>query len=113
MIAKNDLYRAIGEQIRVNRLANSLNQEKLASFVGLTRSSIAQIEAGKQAPSIFLLYQICNILKISIADVLPKEEFEPLSADRFSDKTRVIGILEKVKANGGEYEPSEHTDESK
>ena len=113
MIAKNDLYRAIGQQIRVSRLAISLNQEKLASFVGLTRSSIAQIEAGKQAPSIFLLYKLCNTLKIAITEVLPKEEFDSLSADRIMGKTHMKELIENAKTRGREYEPPEYSDKSK
>jgi transcriptional regulator with XRE-family HTH domain len=113
MIAKNDLYRAVGEQIRISRLANSLNQERLASIVGLTRSSIAQIEAGKQAPSIYLLYKLCYTLKTTIAEVLPKEEFDPLSIDRVIAKIHVKELLEKVKTNGEEYEPSEYPDKGK
>ena len=110
MIAKNDLYRAIGQQIRERRQAKPLNQEQLAYFVGLTRSSIAQIEAGKQAPSIFLLYELCEALKISITEVLPKEEFDPLSADRLTNKTHVKEILENAKKGGGEYESAEYSD---
>jgi transcriptional regulator with XRE-family HTH domain len=113
MLGKNDLHRVIGEQIKVKRLANSLKQENLASKVSLTRSSIAQIEAGKQAPSIFLLYKLCDALKISIFDVLPKEEFDPLSADRFVDKIQVKEILEQVKTNGGKYAPAEYSGSGK
>jgi transcriptional regulator with XRE-family HTH domain len=108
MLEKNDLYRAIGEHIRAKRLANSLKQENLAFMVNLTRSSIAQIEAGKQAPSIFLLYQLCNALKITIFDVLPKDDFDPLSSDRFSAKIEVKELLDKAKEKGEEYAPSEY-----
>jgi transcriptional regulator with XRE-family HTH domain len=113
MLGKNDLHRVIGEQIKVKRLANSLKQENLACKVGLTRSSIAQIEAGKQAPSIFLLYQLCDALKINIFDVLPREEFDPLSADRFTGKRHVRDILEQVKMNGGKYATAEYSNSGK
>jgi transcriptional regulator with XRE-family HTH domain len=103
MRTKESLYRSIGEQIKEKRLAASLKQEDLAGKVGLTRSSIAQIEAGKQAPSIFLLYQLCNALNADIFKVLPKDEFDPLSAGRIVDKTQVREILDKLKVEGGEY----------
>ena len=108
MMNKSVLHRIIGEQIKVKRLANSLKQENLAFKVGLTRSSIAQIEAGKQAPSVYLLYRLCDALKITVSDVLPKDEFDPLSVDRFNGKKDIREILEQVKINGGEYAPAEY-----
>jgi transcriptional regulator with XRE-family HTH domain len=100
---KESLYRSIGEQIKAKRLAGSLKQEDLAGKVGLTRSSIAQIEAGKQAPSIFLLYQLCDALNTDIFKILPKDEFDSLSAGRIADKTQMRKILDKLKTEGGEH----------
>jgi transcriptional regulator with XRE-family HTH domain len=111
MLEKNDLYRTIGERIRVKRNANSLKQEKLAFMVNLTRSSIAQIEAGKQAPSIFLLYQLCNALKITIFDILPKDDFDPLSSEKIlgnGQAKEILKIIDEAKRQGVEYDPSEH-----
>jgi transcriptional regulator with XRE-family HTH domain len=113
MLEKNDLYRVIGEQIKAKRLSNSLKQEDLAARVRLTRSSIAQIEAGKQAPSIFLLYQLCDLLKISVFDILPKDEFDSLSSERFSKKAQVRDILDKAKQQGEDYEPAKFSDNNK
>jgi transcriptional regulator with XRE-family HTH domain len=109
MRTKESFYRSIGEQIKAKRLAGSLKQEDLAGKVGLTRSSIAQIEAGKQAPSIFLLYQLCDALNADIFKVLPKDEFDPLSAGRVADKAQIREILDKFKAEGGEYATAKHS----
>jgi transcriptional regulator with XRE-family HTH domain len=103
MRTKESLYRRIGEQIKEKRLAASLKQEDLAGKVGLTRSSIAQMEAGKQAPSIFLLYQLCDALNADIFKMLPKDEFDPLSVGRIADKEDLREILDKIKTEGGEY----------
>jgi transcriptional regulator with XRE-family HTH domain len=110
MRTKESLYRNIGEQIKEKRLAASLKQEDLAGKVGLTRSSIAQIEAGKQAPSIFLLYQLCDVLNADLFKILPKDEFDPLSAERIADKTLVRDILDKLKTEGGEYAAAKYSD---
>jgi transcriptional regulator with XRE-family HTH domain len=109
---KESLYRSIGEQIKTKRLAGSLNQEDLAGKVGLTRSSIAQIEAGKQAPSVFLLYKICDALNTDVFKVLPKDEFDPLSAGRIIDKTQVRELLDKIKTAEGEYAAAGHSNGS-
>ncbi|MDR1218588.1 MAG: helix-turn-helix domain-containing protein [Treponema sp.] len=113
VIEKNVLYRAIGERIKAKRQENSLKQENLADKVKRTRSSIAQIEASKQAPSIFLLYQLCDALKISVFDILPKDEFDSVSSERFSKKTQIKEILDKAKRKGKEYEPAEYPDTGK
>jgi transcriptional regulator with XRE-family HTH domain len=109
MRTKESLYRSIGEQIKAKRLAGSLKQEDLAGKVGLTRSSIAQIEAGKQAPSIFLLYQLCDVLNADLFKILPRDEFDPLSAERITDKTQVRDILDKLKTKGGEYDTAKYS----
>ncbi|MDR2943075.1 MAG: helix-turn-helix domain-containing protein [Treponema sp.] len=113
MMDKGQLYRYIGDQIRKRRQAIKKNQEDLAIEVNLTRSSIAQIESGKQAPSIFVLYQICEVLRTSIFDVLPKGEFDTLSRDRFTDKEQLRNLLDKVKETGGEYAEAKYSNNNK
>jgi transcriptional regulator with XRE-family HTH domain len=107
VISKSDLYRYIGERIKAKRLASSLKQEDLADLVGLTRSSIAQIEAGRQAPSVYLLYQLGNALKTTLFELLPVDEFDPLSSGRVVEKDEIVDILNKVKGDD-EYEPPEY-----
>ena len=103
MIGKDELYHFIGNNIKTKRLAKDLNQEDLAKLVGLTRSSIAQIEAGRQAPSVYLLYQLCAILKTTIISLLPKNEFDLLSSERITERNEIVEILDKVKREQ-EYE---------
>jgi transcriptional regulator with XRE-family HTH domain len=80
MVPKSQLYAKIGENIREHRKDAKLKQENLAKMIGLNRSSVAQIESGKQAITIFTLYQLCEALNTRVVDILPQE----LNFDRYS-----------------------------
>jgi transcriptional regulator with XRE-family HTH domain len=74
MINEDALYVRIGAQlkaIRTNSSNRQLTQEKLASIVGLERTSITNIEAGKQRLPLHVLYELCNALGVEVSEVLP------------------------------------------
>ncbi len=72
------LYIEIGKRIRQERQAIGFNQAELAQEVGLTRTSIVNIERGYQRPPIHTLYRVARALAIPIDDLLP--EIEKISA---------------------------------
>jgi DNA-binding XRE family transcriptional regulator len=107
MVSRDFLYQYIGQQIKEIRSLNGLRQEDLAHSVDLQRSSIAQIEAGKQAPSLFLLYQMCEVLNTPITAILPtsqqepsKNEFDNLSITRVKDKDAFFAVINRGNENG-------------
>ncbi|HEV2800972.1 MAG TPA: ImmA/IrrE family metallo-endopeptidase [Pyrinomonadaceae bacterium] len=65
------LYFQIGEKIRTGRERSQLTQEDLARKVGLTRTSITNIEKGQQRVQVHTLYTIAEFLDISIYELLP------------------------------------------
>ncbi|MGH2892604.1 MAG: helix-turn-helix domain-containing protein [Solirubrobacteraceae bacterium] len=65
------LYEAIGDRIRGARARCRTTQTELGQRVGLTRSSIANIEAGRQRAMIHTLLQIANALEVTLADLVP------------------------------------------
>ena len=69
---EQELYSEIGLRIRKEREALGFTQADLAREVQLTRTSITNIEAGRQKMLIQTLYAIANALGISIACLLPK-----------------------------------------
>ena len=71
-VDERELYRIVGHQIRLRREKLKLSQNKIADDVGVQRTSITNIESGRQKPPLHLLYSICIALKIELADVLPK-----------------------------------------
>lgn len=65
------LYRRIGEQIREWRTKAKLTQGQLADAVGVLRTSITNIEAGRQKAPLHVLYEICTVLGVEMTDILP------------------------------------------
>jgi transcriptional regulator with XRE-family HTH domain len=103
MLDKDILYSQIGEKVRLLRTSVSLNQEDLSKKVGMTRSSIAQIEAGKQAVSVYTLYRIGEALNKPLTDILPSplNQFDAYSENRLEKKEVVLNLLEqKIKGLG-------------
>jgi transcriptional regulator with XRE-family HTH domain len=100
MLDKGILYSQIGEKVRSLRTIMSLNQEDLSKKVGMTRSSIAQIEAGKQAVSVYTLYKLGEALNKPITDILPTSlnQFDVYSENRLEKKEVILNLLEqKIK----------------
>src|SRR5690349_3333650 len=72
-MAINDdlLYQHIGEQIKRIRQESNMSQEELANKVGVTRTSITNIERGFQKLPLHLLYNICEVLNVEAISFLP------------------------------------------
>ena len=70
-IDESQLYRTIGANLRRQRLAAGLTQDALANRVGVLRTSITNIEKGRQKAPVHLLYGLCEALEADIASVLP------------------------------------------
>lgn len=65
------IYRTIGERIRTRRTELGFSQTQLGQKVSLTRSSIANIEAGRQRPMIHTIMQIADELNLEPPELLP------------------------------------------
>ena len=76
MIDEEQLKKLIGTRIKELRTKSGKKQLELASAVDLKRTSITNIEAGKQMLTIPVLYRICYELDVNIFDVMP--EFDDL-----------------------------------
>ncbi|MGN6149480.1 MAG: helix-turn-helix domain-containing protein [Rhizomicrobium sp.] len=67
------LYRKFGSLIRLHRenRAELMTQERLGQLVGLSRTSITNIEKGRQHISLHHLFQLAKALKVAPAALLP------------------------------------------
>ena len=76
MVSKDEqlrlLYADIGNRIRERREELGLTQQALASMVELSRTSITNIEQGRQKLLVNTLFDVAGALEISIEDLLPK-----------------------------------------
>lgn len=69
--ADGSFYRHVGGQVRRLREGAGMKQDELAVRVGLSRASIANVEAGKQAVPLHLFAAITEALGADVAHLLP------------------------------------------
>lgn len=68
---KLELYRQFGANVAAVRNRLGMVQADLARAVNLSRTSIANIEAGRQHIQIHLAYDIARALNLDVAELLP------------------------------------------
>jgi len=68
------VYEALGRRIRAARLHAGISQDELARRVRLTRTSITNIERGRQQIQVHTLYTIAKALDARLAMLLPAAE---------------------------------------
>ncbi len=64
-------YADFGRRVRTARDAAGLTQQQLADRLGLTRSSIANMEAGRQKALLHMTAAIAETTGVAAADLLP------------------------------------------
>jgi transcriptional regulator with XRE-family HTH domain len=65
------VYVAFGETLRRVREAKGLTQARLGELVSLDRSSISNIEAGRQRVALDTLFEFAHALAVDPHDLLP------------------------------------------
>jgi transcriptional regulator with XRE-family HTH domain len=66
------LYIAFGKLVRLHRVNRGFTQEKLGQLVGLSRTSITNIEKGRQHIALDQLFAIADVLKVRPESLLPQ-----------------------------------------
>jgi transcriptional regulator with XRE-family HTH domain len=71
--ALDPLYKVFGELVRLHReRQEGLTQEKLGRLVGLSRTSITNIEKGRQHVALHQLLDLAEALEVQPEALLPK-----------------------------------------
>lgn len=65
---------AVGKQIQRARKEAKLTQQDLADYIGISRTSIVNIESGKVCATLENLYKISDFLNISIHSLIPENK---------------------------------------
>ncbi len=65
------LYQIVGERIKKRRESIGLNQNDLSEKINIGRSSISNIEKGRQQPPLHTLFEICKVLDMDVQTILP------------------------------------------
>lgn len=78
-MAFSEIYVLFGRRVAQARDSAGLTQSELADKVGLSRASIANIEAGRQRIVLHQAMEIANALNLSsISDLLPTDLVQPV-----------------------------------
>ncbi len=78
---KNSLYKIVGERIKLKREKLEITQKHLSENLGISRASVSNIEVGRHQATLVNLYEISQLLKIDICDLLPKYDEVILSVN--------------------------------
>ena len=95
-MSPKDIYKEVGRRIRRYRAGTHRTQAQLAAEIGISRASLANIEAGRQQVLLHHLYAIADTLDLSSPGVLipalPPRDGEPaelpLPAEGLSETQR-------------------------
>lgn len=72
-------YEELGVRIKHARINANIKPDALGDILGLTRTSIVNIENGRQKPSIHLLIVIANVFRMNFNELLPSNFCEQMS----------------------------------
>lgn len=77
-----ELYTRIGEHLKTHREQRGISQLDLANTIGITRSSVANIEGGRQRIQIHALIAACQALGCDPAAIISRalEGADPLAS---------------------------------
>lgn len=78
------LYETIGAAVREARHRADLSQDDLANSVSLTRTSITNLERGRQQVPLHTLYDIAEAVGCAVKELLP--DTSPISAPLYGDE---------------------------
>lgn len=67
------IYRELGLSLANQRRRLRLSQKQFGAKVGLSRTSITNIECGRQPIQLHQLYVFASALKVNVTKLLPKE----------------------------------------
>jgi DNA-binding XRE family transcriptional regulator len=88
-------FKPIGSAIKANRISMNLTQEKVADIVDCERQHYGLIENGRQHPSLQLMYDIAQLLKVSVDEFfLPNKERK-----KTSKRNLVDSLLDQLTDN--------------
>ena len=68
----DDLYLEIGKRISAARIEFGMTQAELGQELSLSRTSITNIEGGRQKILVHTLLEISSLLQVEIMDLLPQ-----------------------------------------
>jgi transcriptional regulator with XRE-family HTH domain len=91
------LLREFGILLAGERRRKHLSQAQFAARVGLSRTSVTNIERGRQAVQLYQLYTFASALQVDVVRLLPKESALTEAQPPASEDKRNRYIADVVK----------------
>jgi transcriptional regulator with XRE-family HTH domain len=92
----------LGRQIRAERLGQGIGLREMARRLGISASALSQIETGKARPSVSKLFDIVNLLGVSVDGLLAGRDGRPAGAPPDAVRPGHEGFFSLQRAGGHE-----------
>ena len=89
------IYELVGQKVERQRREAKLSQTQLAHRCGFARGSIANIESGRQRPTLHTLWSLADALSVDMRSLLPSPD-EFLTSVVGNAAPKIIGRLKKA-----------------
>ena len=87
---------SIGNYIASKRRALNLTQEQLAEKLQVSNKTISKWENGKCMPDYSIIQKLCEILKVSLAELMDGEDMSDESV-RLYDDEQILDLLRRTQ----------------
>lgn len=87
-----------GRRVQVARKKKGLSPSQLATLIGLARTSVANIESGRQRVPIHILWRLSDALGTPVSELVP--EISKPNAGRFSEVVKRESKAKQVSVDG-------------
>jgi len=108
---RQGLYEIVGRRVREARKTSNLTQEELASRVNMTRTSVTNIEKGRQKLLLHTLFDLAAAMKVPVVQLIPElSENQPHIEQKLTnglskaEKEWIVGELSKPSNKQKTYE---------
>ena len=94
-------YRRLGTSIRDRRRKQQITQEAMAAHMGLTRTSIVNIEKGRQHLAVHQLVRMSDLLGCAPGDLIPSAQEDAMLSEKFGDKLpdqKALSFMSEISA---------------
>lgn len=109
MIDADRFYQDLGRAIRARREALEITQAELGARIGLSRTSVTNIECGRQRLLIDQFCLLADVLRCERDDLLPTERVETAaktkSSEALASMPSVASFVERTLRGSGGRKP--------
>jgi transcriptional regulator with XRE-family HTH domain len=93
------LAQMIGERVRFYRTASRRTKAVVAGLAGITPDYLYQIERGQKVPTVAVLIQLADVLKVSVGELLDNGDREPQRVRAATGEVIYQALTNAISAN--------------